>query len=126
MLAWGVLAAAYSIGASSARARVSQNSAFWTLWETEAAWVSQKAMSSASAQVWAPTSGDQRMAGRAEAAKGSSSQVRPRCWRAWRVARRMSGLTEVAMTGPRQRWMVGMTILRVLYDRVGPKTSRLW
>ena len=41
MVAPGLLAAAYSSGASRFLARVSQNSAVWMEWETEAAWVSQ-------------------------------------------------------------------------------------
>jgi hypothetical protein len=41
MVAPGLLAAAYRRGPSRFLARVSQNSALWMVWETEAAWVSQ-------------------------------------------------------------------------------------
>jgi hypothetical protein len=41
MVAPGLLAAAYSRGASRFLASVSQNSALWMVWETDAAWVSQ-------------------------------------------------------------------------------------
>jgi hypothetical protein len=41
MVAPGLLAAAYSSGASRFLASVSQNSAVWMEWDTEAAWVSQ-------------------------------------------------------------------------------------
>ena len=41
IVAPGLLAAAYNSGASRFLASVSQNSALWMVWETEAAWVSQ-------------------------------------------------------------------------------------
>ena len=126
MVAPGLLAAAYRRGPSRFLASVSQNSALWMVWETEAAWVSQYAMSRAPAQLLEPTRGDQRMLSSPEARKGSRRYTWPRRWRRLMVASSRSTLLEVAMTGPRQRSTVGITKLRVLPDRVGPKSSRLW
>ncbi len=114
-----VAAAAYSIGASSLVARVSQNFAASCLSSTAAASASQPAVRVAAGKVVEVSSGDQRTEARPVAPVGSNRWVGPSSARRATVRSYTSRLTEVTRAGPSHRRRFGTTSRLVFPVRVG-------
>jgi hypothetical protein len=114
-----VFAAAYSIGASSLVARVSQNLAASWRSSTAAASASQTAVVVASGKVVEVSSGDQRTESRPVEPVGSNRCTGPVVARWATVRSYTSRLTEVTTAGPSQRSRLGTTSRVDLPVRVG-------